>query len=233
MLKRFISLSIIACLTMSMCISSSEVEASKYTVKKEQNVSSKNSVSTKKKETLKKDSQKSDVKNNQVKKEEKKNIETKKTEEKKSEAKKEEKKPIIVADGKITEDDFAVVVNDVVIKFGDDINTYLKQLGEPDDFSQARSCLHDGDDKIYVYGDLTLYTYPNGKKDILYIAEYNGETSTLSGIKIGSTKEDVIKAYGRSFVEDPIYMVYSLDELSTISIQIDNNKVIYIEIYKE
>lgn len=231
MLKRLFSLSIIACLAISLCISSSKVEASKYTSKNEQTVNSKSS--TNKTEIKKNESAKEVSKKNEVKKNDTSKNETKKSETKKVETKKTETKPTIVADGKVTEEDFAVIVNDVEVKFGEDINEYLKKLGDPDDFSQARSCLHDGDDKIFVYGDVTLYTFPNGKKDILYIAEYTGETKTKSGINVGSTKDDVIKAYGKKYEEDPVFMVYSLDELSTISIQMENNKVVYVEIYKE
>lgn len=142
--------------------------------------------------------------------------------------------PETEADGKVSEEDFAVKINDVKITFGEDINDYLDELGEADSYTEARSCLYDGYDKVYEYGGITLYTYPSGKKDIVYIAEYNGEESTLSGIRIGSTKKEVLAAYGEDYAEDTLYLTYEYGEnAATISFQFENDKVSYIEIYNE
>lgn len=165
---------------------------------------------------------------------------TPQTNKKQEEAKKENKSEVKkantqknVSDGKVDATDFIVTINGVEVKFGDDFNTYQKALGEPDNFTQARSCMHDGDDKIYVYGDVTVYTYPEGKKDIVYIVELNGDTPTSSGIKAGSTKEEVIAAYGSNYTEDPVYLNYEADDGATISFEFENNCVIYIELFKE
>lgn len=137
------------------------------------------------------------------------------------------------ADGKVSKEDFAIVVNGIKIELGTDINEVIEQLGEPDDYVQARSCLHEGDDKIYTYGGIVIYTYPQGKKDIVYIVEYTGEEKTPAGIGLGSTMVDLEKAYGNKYVEDAFYTVYELEENATISIQFEKEKVIYIEFYME
>lgn len=137
------------------------------------------------------------------------------------------------ADGKVTKEDFVVIVNDVSIGLGTDINEVIEQLGEPDDYVQARSCLHDGDDKIYTYGGIIIYTYPQGKRDIVYIVEYTGEEKTPSGIGLGSTIEDLKEAYGNEYVDDGFYTTYELDTDATISFQLENQEVIYIEFYME
>lgn len=142
-------------------------------------------------------------------------------------------KNAIKADGKITKEDFAVVVNDIRIELGTDINEVIELIGEPDDYVQARSCLHDGDDKIYTYGGIVIYTYPEGKKDIVYIVEYTGEEKTPSGIGLGSTIADIEDAYGSDYVEDAFYTTYELDTDATISFQLENQEVIYIEFYME
>lgn len=139
----------------------------------------------------------------------------------------------IEADGKVTKEDFAVIINDVRIEIGIDINEIIEQLGEPDDYMQARSCLHDGDDKIYTFGGIIIYTYPEGKKDIVYIVEYTGKEKTPSGIGLGSTMADLEEAYGREYVEDTVYTTYELDADATISFQLENQEVIYIEFYME
>lgn len=137
------------------------------------------------------------------------------------------------ADGKVTKEDFAVIVNDVRIELGTDINEVVEQLGEPDDYVQARSCLHDGDDKIYTFGGVTIYTYPEGKKDIVYIVEYTGKEKTPSGIGVGSKLTDLEMAYGKNYVEDAFYTIYNLEDNATISFQISDEEITYIEFYME
>lgn len=134
------------------------------------------------------------------------------------------------ADGKVGKDDFAVVVNGVEIKLGEDLSTYLKELGKPDELTQARSCNYDGDDKVYTYGDVILYTYTNGKQDILCSVELIGETPTLSGIKVGSTKQEVIKAYGNEYTDDSMYLVYEYTENASIGFQMEKDVVTFIYI---
>lgn len=136
-------------------------------------------------------------------------------------------------DGKFSKEDFVVLVNGVRIELGTDINTIIDKVGEPDDYVQARSCLHDGDDKIYTYGGIVIYTYPEGKKDIVYIVEYTGEEKTPSGIGLGSTITDIEKAYGTKYVEDAFYTTYELNPNATISFQMENQEVTYIEFYME
>lgn len=136
-------------------------------------------------------------------------------------------------DGKVTKEDFAVIVNGIRVELGTDINEVIEQLGEPDDYVQARSCLHEGDDKIYTFGGIIIYTYPQEKKDIVYIVEYTGEEQTPSGIGVGSTMVDLEKAYGNNYVEDAFFTVYELEANATISVQLENEKVIYIEFYME
>ena len=137
------------------------------------------------------------------------------------------------ADGKVTKEDFAVVVNDIRIELGTDINEIVEQLGEPDDYIQARSCLHDGDDKIYTYGGIVIYTYPQGKNDVVYIVEYIGEEKTPSGIGLGSTLTDLEEAYGCDYLEDAFYTTYELGANATISFQFENEEIVYIEFYME
>lgn len=137
------------------------------------------------------------------------------------------------ADGKVDDTDFAVTLGDVTIKLGEDMNLWLASLGEPDTYFHAKSCLYDGEDKIYEYGDMVLYTFPSGKKDILYIAEYNGDEATLSGIKAGSTKEEVIAAYGQGYTEAMGFITYEYEENASISLKIKDNLVTYIELYRE
>lgn len=185
------------------------------------------------KEELKKTTKTVEQKMNETKKNE--TIENKKKNdtEKKEVSQQEKSNSGVEVDGKVTKEDFAVIVNGFKIELGTDINEVVEQLGEPDDYVQARSCLHDGDDKIYTYGGVIIYTYPEGKKDIVYIVEYTGKEKTPSGIGVGSTLSDIEMAYGKNYVEDAFYTTYKLEDNATISFQFDNKKVAYIEFYME
>lgn len=136
------------------------------------------------------------------------------------------------ADGKVTIDDFAVVVKDVKVEIGKDMNGYTKKVGDPDSMMQANDCLNDREEKVYQYGGIIIYTHPSGKKDIVYSLELTGEEATLSGIHVGSTKEEVVAAYGQDYTEDMSYMTYTPDDISIIEFQMKDDKVIniYMEI---
>ena len=166
--------------------------------------------------------------------------ETKQEQEVTTETKQEEKnvqetlkEEIPGADGKVDESDFAAEVNGVIVKIGEDINLLLDELGEADDLIEAQSCLHDGMDKIYTYGGISIYTYPDNDKDIVNIIEYNGDEKTLSDIGLGSTRADIEEAYGTDFEMDSTYITYSYKENATISFMMDGEECAYIELYWE
>lgn len=136
-------------------------------------------------------------------------------------------------DGAVSKEDFAIQIGSVLVCTGDDINTLVEQLGTPDDFVQARSCLYDGDDKVYTYGGIAIYTYPNGAEDIVYLIEVTGSEKLLSDVGVGSTIADITQAYGNDYVEFGTMLSYDLSETASISFQIENDVVTFIEIYNE
>ncbi len=136
-------------------------------------------------------------------------------------------------DGEVSQEDFVIQIGDILIHTGDTMNALLEELGEPDDFVQARSCLYDGDDKVYTYGGITVYTYPSGEDDIVYLIEVSGEEKLLSGIGVGSTKADIASVYGDEYVEFGTMLAYDLSETASISFQMENDVITFIEIYNE
>lgn len=137
------------------------------------------------------------------------------------------------ADVSITAEDFAIQINDVIVRIGDDINTLTESLGEPDDYSAAKSCTGNGEDKVYQYGDAAIYTYPTGAEDVVYLMELEGEIPTAAGICVGSAKTEVISAYGEGYIEDETSIVYELEDGLTLSFQLDGETVTFVEIYGE
>lgn len=138
--------------------------------------------------------------------------------------------PVAVAEGSVSEGDFAVVVKGTAIPLGGDMRNYVGLLGEPDDFGSAKSCTEAGDDKVYTYGGAVIYTYITNGADIISLIEVTGGEVLPSGIHIGSTKEEVIAAYGSNYTEDGTELLYQIGN-KTIGLQMTNNKVSFMELF--
>jgi len=76
-------------------------------------------------------------------------------------------------------------------------------------FTELTSCAYKGNDKVYEYDDFTLYTYSDGTDDYVLSIELNSSLSTSKGIKIGSSKADVIKAYGEDYTTKILNVIYT------------------------
>lgn len=64
------------------------------------------------------------------------------------------------------------------------------------DVSVIPSCAIDGNDNIYKYDNVEITTNDYGDKEIVYSIYFLDDTvSTDEGIKIGDSKDDVLKAY--------------------------------------
>ena len=133
-------------------------------------------------------------------------------------------------EGAVSEGDFAVVVKGVTIPLKGDMSVYAAQLGEPDAFGSAKSCTEAGDDKVYTYGGAVIYTYITNGVDVISLIEITGGESLPSGIRIGSTKAEVIAAYGSSYTEEGTELLYEMGN-KTIGIQMNGDTVSFIELY--
>lgn len=84
----------------------------------------------------------------------------------------------------------------------------IKKAGTPVSKKSSKSCAYDGYDRTYKYEDFILYTYSKSDKGAEFI---NGITfltdkvSTKEGIKIGSSYDDVVEAYGRGSSNYGVY----------------------------
>ncbi len=134
--------------------------------------------------------------------------------------------------GALTEEDFVVDINGVAVKLGDDMSSLEPNLGEPDSYETAKSCMGAGEDKVYEYGGITIYTYPIDGVDIVSAIEFAGEEVLPAGIGVGSTRDEVIAAYGSDCEEDEYSMTYELGD-KTLGIELDGDSVSFIEIYGE
>lgn len=90
-----------------------------------------------------------------------------------------------------------------VIAVGAEAAPILKELGTAKKTFEQDSCAYQGKDKVYSYDGFDICTYPvNGKDYISAIYIMDDTVSTPEGIKIGSSKQDVINAYGKEYKEE-------------------------------
>lgn len=91
-----------------------------------------------------------------------------------------------------------------------DVEALIAVLGDGYELTVAPSCAFEGEDKIFEYPNLTIYTNPLDGKDLIdeiYIT--GGEYTTPRGIGIGDTRDEVIAAYGEGFDQEGT-LVYAL-----------------------
>lgn len=84
------------------------------------------------------------------------------------------------------------------IMLNTNINTVSSALGSTTDYSEAPSCNYDGLDKVFTYGDVSIYTYPHGSGDLINEIEVNDTSvATDKGIApIGKSMADIKAVYG-------------------------------------
>ena len=83
-------------------------------------------------------------------------------------------------------------------------------LGETLSYEESPSCLYQGLDKDYTYAGFKLRTYPdNGVDYVLNVCFTDDSVATPEGIMLGSTRTEVIAAYGNDFTEQNGNLVYT------------------------
>lgn len=86
----------------------------------------------------------------------------------------------------------------------------LNGLGDPTTYEESNSCYYQGLDKDYTYPGFKLRTYPvDGVDYVLNICFVDDSITTPEGIMLGSTREEVIAAYGSSYVEENGNTIYT------------------------
>lgn len=132
--------------------------------------------------------------------------------------------------------DYPFVYNDVTIHMNTEAAQVIEALGESQDYFEAPSCAFQGLDKIYYYSGIELNTYPLDGVD--YISSINlidDSVSTMKGIYLGSSLEDVTTAYGDDFTEDMGLYTYTLGETELTFLVEDNavTAITYMAILEE
>ena len=126
-------------------------------------------------------------------------------------------------------DMFTFVYKDCLLPMNAEFAPLLEIIGEPDTYFEAASCAFDGLDKIYTYGGIELTTYPDGDKDYISSIRLLDDTaSTPEGITIGSTRDEVVAAYGDGYTDSGDLYTWE-SENAILSILFENDEAISVE----
>lgn len=134
------------------------------------------------------------------------------------------------AKGSFTQADIAVSVRGVAVAPGEIMENYVNALGEPDAYEASPSCVEVGDDKIYTYGGVTIYSCRSNGTDRINLIEIKGAETMAKGIQIGDTADAVIAAYGDSYTMDGNEMVYEIND-RVMGFLITDGKVSFMELF--
>ena len=118
----------------------------------------------------------------------------------------------------------------------------LQALGDDFVMTSAPSCVFEGEDKEFAYDGFYVFTNPDGdfgEKDVWFSIWLETDVySTARGIRVGSTLDEVIAAYGdRFYWEGDSIKTYSISgvegdiESPCIQFTVADDRVTAIEIY--
>ena len=99
-----------------------------------------------------------------------------------------------------------------VIDIDGDMAPVAEALGEPVSYFEAASCAFEGLDKTYTYAGFVVETYPKNDKDLVSsIVIKDDSVKTPEGVTVGSTRDEMIAAYGENYAEEAGMLVYAKD----------------------
>lgn len=126
----------------------------------------------------------------------------------------------------VAEDAYSFKSGETVIKMNEAAAPLIAALGKEEKYFEADSCAFQGKDKTYTYKGFELSTYPvKGKDYVNSIYFLDSTVSTPEGIKIGSTYNDMVSAYGKEYKEQNGVYRYTKGN-AELSIYTDSKKKI-------
>lgn len=138
------------------------------------------------------------------------------------------------ASGTFSAADIGCTIKGVYIKPDTKWSNYSSALGKAVNEVQAPSCHFDGMDTIYEYNGFSIYTYLNNNVAYVYDIEITSSSiATPKGIKVGSSTEDVLAAYGNGYAFMNDYTIEYSQGTKSIYFTLNNGKVSMIEFFSD
>ncbi len=102
----------------------------------------------------------------------------------------------------------------IVIGMNDEAAAIVSGLGSWSNYAESPSCAYQGMDKIYTYPGFDLYTYVKDGVDYVNSVYFlDASVSTPEGLRLGSSVEEMLAAYGDGYTEE--YGVYTYTKEKT------------------
>lgn len=113
-------------------------------------------------------------------------------------------------------------LNGQEITMGDKAAEFIKGAGSPTSQSSAPSCAFEGDDTVYDYSSYQVTTYQsNGVELVTGVYLLDSSISTKEGVNIGSTMDEVKKAYGDDYQEEYGVFTYTKGKTNLAFVVVD------------
>lgn len=112
---------------------------------------------------------------------------------------------------KLTADDLVLRIGGFAATPETTMDDVRAAMGEADEYAEAISCVYEGMDKTFTYGDVTFYTYPDGETDrLMEVYCSGGDVTTAKGIGFGATVAELEAAYGNDYARSGKLLTYEL-----------------------
>lgn len=133
-------------------------------------------------------------------------------------------------------EDLDVEIDGVVYQTFGESAGLIAVMGEPVSFAEAASCLFEGTDKTYEFEDIVVYTITSEGVDLIDgIDLITSRFATRRGITVGSTKAEILAAYGEpdSAEYDIVYSAdpSQADSAATLTFIMDGDVVAAVSMY--
>ena len=124
---------------------------------------------------------------------------------------------------------YVFVSEGVTIEVDGEAQAYVDGMSEPVSVYESPSCAFGDLDKIHTYSGFEMDTYSmEGVDYVSAIIFLDDSVSTVEGVAIGATVEDVKAAYGEPTTEESTIFTYEKDEMK-LCFLIKDNSVVSVE----
>ena len=124
---------------------------------------------------------------------------------------------------------YVFVSEGVTIEVDGEAAAYVEGMSEPVSVYESPSCAFGDLDKIHTYNGFEMDTYSiDGVDYVSAVIFLDDSVTTVEGVGIGSTVEDVKAAYGEPTTEESTILTYEKDEMK-LCFLIKDNSVVSVE----